>query len=473
MASVQNKDSNYWLEVFSKTDLPVLGGIVNKLDAVTRNDTSSALQLADVILKDPSLTSRVLKVANCVFYNPAVNNPITTISRAVVQLGIAGIKSIYASVVLVDQLLKNQPHPHLIERIVHAINAAVQARNLIQHLSGKVNEEVFIAALLYHLGEMAFWCFGAEQATRLSEMMEQENENPEVLTERLLGTNFHTLSSGLAERWELGRVLKEVLQNPSSDKPDTAAVLLGDRLTEALKLGQDSAEFQARLEEVTEFCNLEIEDALALVERGSNEAASELSAYGVDQLHKAAKASQASKQKIPPLSPDPQLQLNMLRDLDTMVNDKCDINSLFHTVVEGIHRGVGLERVAIALCDPQRTKIQAKYVLGDNTAGWREALAFPITEEHCGALMQCAVKRQPTNIGSGAQSVQSNTQEQKLFGNVPALAAPILAGDRLLGVFYADRNGRFTLSEEQRSAFQYIVRQANLSLEKLLQHRSR
>ena len=66
MAVDQNKGREYWLELFSKTDLPVLGGVVHELESVTGKDNSTALQLADVILKDPALTSRVLKVANCV-----------------------------------------------------------------------------------------------------------------------------------------------------------------------------------------------------------------------------------------------------------------------------------------------------------------------------------------------------------------------------------------------------------------------
>jgi len=476
MAADNNHGRDYWLARFSKTDLPAIGSVVNKLDAVTRKDTSSALHLADVILKDPSLTAQVLKIANTVFYNPVINNPITTISRAVVQLGIAEIKSIYASVALIDQLLKKQSHQNLLLRIDHAIHAAVQARNLMEHVSGKVNEEVFIAALLFQLGEMSFWSIGGEQADQLGDMIEQEDKSPEALTERLLGTSFQELTSGLAERWELGSVLKEALKNPTTDKTDVAAVQLSDRLAEAIQTRADSSEYEtllaevAEVAEVAEFCDIDLKEAQALVERGTREAAAELRAYGVEQQHL---NSKPTKKKSPALRPDPQLQLNMLRDLDTLVTEKCDINTLLHTVVEGIHLGVGLERVAIALCDAKRSKVQAKYVQGEYTSRWREQLLFPITQEHSGALMLCASKRQPINIGTGPKAVPFNAQEQELFGNIPALAAPILANDRLLGVFYADRAGKEPLEDEQRSAFQHIVRQANMSLEQLIRNRSR
>jgi HD-like signal output (HDOD) protein len=468
----QNRGRDYWLELFSKTDLPVLGGVVHELESVTGKDNSTALQLADVILKDPSLTSRVLKVANCVIYNPTINNPITTISRAVVQLGIAGVKSIYTSVVLIDKLLSEQSPPYLLDGIVHAINAAVQSRNLMEQASGKASEEVFIAALLYRLGELAFWCFGAEQADQLSDTLEHNEDNSAALIELQLGASFHSLSSGLAERWELGAILKEALNKPSPKKPEAKAVQFGDRLCELLVKAPDSAELKALLSDIADFCKTEPKEIDELIARGTTEATSELKAFGVHQMHQAAKLAQSKKEKPITLSPDPQFQLNMLRDLDVMVKDKCDINTLFHTVAEGIHLGVGLERVAILLCDTNRSKVQAKHVLGKGTENWREQLIIPITKEHPGALMQCAQQRQAIIIGDTPQTTSFSKLEQKLFGNTPAQAAPIIANNRLIGVIYADRDGNQQLADEQRSAFQYIVQQANTSLEQLISNRS-
>jgi len=473
MATDKNKGRDYWLELFSKTDLPVLGGVVHELESVTGKDNSTALQLADVILKDPSLTSRVLKVANCVIYNPTINNPITTISRAVVQLGIAGVKSIYTSVVLIDKLLSEQSPPYLLNGIVHAINSAVQSRNLMEQASGKVSEEVFIAALLYRLGELAFWCFGAEQAERLSDSLEYNEDDSEALIKHQVGTSFHSLSSGLADRWELGRVLKEALNKPNSNKPEAKAVQLGDHLCELLEKAPDSAELKTLLNDIADFCKTDVEDIEGLVTRGTTEATSELKAFGVHQMHQAAKLVQSKKEKPITLTPDPQFQLNMLRDLDVMVKEKCNINTLFHTVAEGIHLGVGLERVAILLCDTKRSKVQAKHVLGKGTENWREQLIIPITKEHLGALMLCAEKRQAIIINDGPKTTSFSKLEQKLFGNTPAQAAPIIANNRLIGVIYADRAGNQQLAEEQRSAFQYIVQQANTSLEQLIRNHSR
>jgi len=468
----QNRGRDYWLELFSKTDLPVLGGVVHELESVTGKDNSTALQLADVILKDPSLTSRVLKVANCVIYNPTINNPITTISRAVVQLGIAGVKSIYTSVVLIDKLLSEQSPPYLLDGIVHAINSAVQSRNLMEQASGKASEEVFIAALLYRLGELAFWCFGAEQADQLSVALEQNEDNSAALIELQLGTSFHSLSSGLAERWELGAILKEALNKPSSKKPEAKAVQFGDRLCELLVKAPDSAKLKALLSDIADFCKTEPKEIDELIARGTTEATSELKAFGVHQMHQAAKLVQSKKEKPITLSPDPQLQLNMLRDLDIMVKDKCDINTLFHTVAEGIHLGVGLERVAILLCDTKRSKVQAKHVLGKGTENWREQLIIPITKEHPGAIMQCAETRQPIMIGDVPKAIKASELEQKLFGIALAQVAPIIANNRLIGVIYADRAGNQQLTEEQHSAFQYIAQQANTSLEQLIRNRS-
>jgi len=470
MAAEKTHGRERWLNVFSETELPVLGGVIQELEAVTGKSNSTAMQLADVILKDPSLTSRVLKVANCVIYNPTINNPITTISRAVVQLGLAGVKSIYTSVVLIDKLLSNQSPPYLLDGIVHAINAAVQSRNLMQKVSGKVNEEVFIAALLYRLGELAFWCFGGEQAVQLSLALE-DKDSPDKLIERELGTNFHALSSGLAERWELGSVLKEALNKPNTSDPAVKCVQFADRLCELQRQAPDSQALDKLIEDIADFCKADTKEIKDLIEQGSAEANSELKALGVDQLHERAKQAQLKKENSSALKPNPQFQLNMLRDLDVLVKDKCDINTLFHTVAEGIHLGVGLERVAILLCDANRSKVQAKHALGKGTETWRKQLLIPITNDQPGAFQQCAVKRQHTIIGEAPDSASFNELEQQILGNPLAQAAPIIANKRLVGLIYADRAGRESLTEEQRSAFCYIVQQANASLEQLIRSR--
>ncbi len=46
---------------------------------------------------------------------------------------------------------------------------------------------------------------------------------------------------------------------------------------------------------------------------------------------------------------DSSIQLSVLRDLSSATNEGLDVNTIFQMVLEGMHRGIGLERVCIAM----------------------------------------------------------------------------------------------------------------------------
>ena len=122
------------------------------------------------------------------------------------------------------------------------------------------------------------------------------------------------------------------------------------------------------------------------------------------------------------------------------------------------------------LCDAKRQHLSAKHALGKGTENWRSALIIPITEDQPGALQQATRSRETLFIDP--QQSNFNTLEERFFGSTAALAAPIMANNRLIGLIYADQAGHQSLDNEQRNAFQYIVQQANHSLETLIRNRN-
>jgi HD-like signal output (HDOD) protein len=67
--------------------MPVLNNVAMELNNMSGSEDADANRLAEVILKDPNLTSHVLKVANSVQYNYS-KATINTVSRAVVLIGL-------------------------------------------------------------------------------------------------------------------------------------------------------------------------------------------------------------------------------------------------------------------------------------------------------------------------------------------------------------------------------------------------
>ena len=121
--SSSTKGLAQWVRRINDMEMPALAGVIRELNQLTEDENSDAEQLAQVILKDVSITSQVLRVANSVQYNPTAK-PISTISRAAIFIGFTEIKSICLSVAVIDTLLKKNPRNHLMELIARSFHAA-------------------------------------------------------------------------------------------------------------------------------------------------------------------------------------------------------------------------------------------------------------------------------------------------------------------------------------------------------------
>ena len=59
-----------WIDRLNQAELPALAAVVQDLQRLAQQDSASVQQLADVLLRDAALTSKVLRVGNSVYYNP-------------------------------------------------------------------------------------------------------------------------------------------------------------------------------------------------------------------------------------------------------------------------------------------------------------------------------------------------------------------------------------------------------------------
>ena len=60
-----------WIERLNQSELPALASVVKDLQRLAAHEHASVQQLADVLLRDASLTSKVLRVGNSSYYNPS------------------------------------------------------------------------------------------------------------------------------------------------------------------------------------------------------------------------------------------------------------------------------------------------------------------------------------------------------------------------------------------------------------------
>ncbi|MBU6950886.1 HDOD domain-containing protein [Hahella sp. HN01] len=460
-----------WLEELAHMDAVVMGAIIRQLNQLTASEESSVAQLSDVVLKTPALTSKIIKLANSAVYNPS-RAPIPTVSRAIMHIGFNAVRAICVSSILMEALLKQHPRDSLVMQMARSFHAAVQARNLCDKARADVKEEVFVATLLLHLGEMLIWGYPHPAVDKAYRMYQQGVSTPEL--ESLLGVTFDRLTREMANEWGLGDTLSEALSPPDEPSRKAQAVRLGEDISIAVEKGWDSPEMQAVLKRVSVFSNTPVNTIKAKLQASMEEAAELSREYSdpqisriLEQTSREAKSAELASDE-PLLQPDPQFQLETLQRIMQMMAGKIDTGVLFQTVLEGLHRGVGLERVVLAIFNQPRTQVGAKFLVGQKMINWRERFRFAYDKSQDNFFHAVMSSHQSAWIGSGSYASLSKLRTRNfidIVGMGDFFIGPVIANGREVGFLYADLrvSGR-PMSETYYTGFKHFVQQTCLCL---------
>ena len=464
-----------WVSKLRTQSMPVLSTVVVEINKLTGSDDADANHLSEVILKDPNLTSHVLRIANSVQYNYS-KTPINTVSRAVVLIGQKGMRAICISLLVLESLLKNKPKERVMQLIAQGFHAATQAKLLISRVDENAAEEVFIAALLFNLGEMAFWT-SEEIDIDNQDLMSDDPVARKSAMEKTLGTSFKAITRELAKHWNLGESLEQSLFPPSEPGAKVKAVITGERLSRAALHGWDSPQVQKVLSEVAELVGVDEEQALKIVKDGSDSAAEVALNYGVSEACALIPTSTRNAKKIhhKPVSKvlkgDPHLQLSILRELAGATQEGIDVNTIFQMVLEGMHRGIGLERVAIAFI--QGRKLVAKYMLGEGLDHWRTSFSFDIGP-YSESIFTHGIEKGGASWNTHDTIATSPhlypDAVVRIIGKIPSFINVLQIDNRKVALFYADRwtyGGK--LDGDLFESFKHFAHQAQINLNLLSQ----
>ena len=442
-----SKSLEAWVHRISEQDIPIFKHTVTAIAEVTQDDDSSASELAKVILQDASLTARILKIANSIAYNPS-GVPINTISRAVFFIGFNTVRTISLSLAIIDALLKNRTREHVLEIMARSLHAAVQSRSFSEQRGDDSPEEVFIATLLYNLGEMAFWCVAGKEGDTILETMQQKDCDAETAQLEVLGFTFKELTIGLTQDWHLGDLLHSAVNKPKLKNPRIQNIILAQELAREAVKGWHTPETRVTLEKIATHLDISSESVKELTHENVKKAVATAQNFGA--------AIAASLIPTPGAKPevmedefedqmgypeaDPMLQLNILRDLSSMLNDKPDLNIIMETILEGIYRGVGMDRAVFAMLTPDKSLLRAKHVLGEDADKFSRVFTFNISVNP-NVFSEALQKNQSIWVQGGNGEHRSLLSDGLLstLNCRDFYISPVVINGRPVGLFYADR----------------------------------
>lgn len=465
--SSQPQTIDEWVELLRVEEMPIFSSTAQNIALSLDDQNKGALDLASIILQDPNLTAKVLKVGNSSVYNPS-RHRISTVSRAILMLGVRAIRELTLACSFFETVLASTNRDQANREVAEAIHSAVQARELAVALHDPLPEEVFIASLLHNIGPISFWCASGPRVEAVQQQINSMGATPPGALKSLLGFSLQDLGKRLCKAWHLSGLVADAILHPESKDSRIHNVAMGQRICQALKSGWQSEAMRdclRQLQKLNDEPNEVIERRIKLATAKAAEIARQFGAHQASQLiepEQTAFTDDKDREITETIIDLKQLQSRILQEISTHILGNIDLNVLFEMVLEGIHRCQEMERTLFFLLDGKQHQLTEKMALGHRGPTSERKfhidqgsnLFFHILEQGEG----CWVKpNQYADLYTPQIANQLGIHESLIF--------PIEVQNKAIGLIYCDRTASsraFTLDEF--SAANHFVKQAQIGL---------
>ena len=201
-------------KILGKIDkLPTLPYIITTLNDLLRNPNTSAADIHQVITKDQSLSSRILKLVNSAFYG--FSERISSISHAIVILGFNTVKNVALTASVFDMFSKENEADSLFDRKgfwLHSLAVAGTARLIAARIKLPAVEDIFVAGLLHDIGKIVLVQFVHDKFIESMKIVKDEDILLKDAETRVLeGINHSQVGAWLATKWKLPTGLVQMI----------------------------------------------------------------------------------------------------------------------------------------------------------------------------------------------------------------------------------------------------------------------
>lgn len=269
--------------IAASPDFPAFARTVQEAYRVIENDLASATELVNLILRDPALTHRILRLANAVEYRHR-GGQVTTISRAVTLMGFEEIRMAALAMSLFEQIECKQHGKMLQSRFLQALYQAFLAQNLARHMGGFSVEEMFLSALFQDFGALLIYRHAPEVLPDIERARNGDKLDESSAIHTVTGVLPAALARDVCQQWGLPESAKRFLTTRASTgkiaglNPTSKAQAIGRLANETAAIMANATNFAQMQQEMDELVRAAGIDR-ALYQEAVNEARDHILEY--------------------------------------------------------------------------------------------------------------------------------------------------------------------------------------------------
>ncbi|MCC7412097.1 MAG: HDOD domain-containing protein [Gammaproteobacteria bacterium] len=502
-----------------KPDFPAVSQHVAEISNKTRTaDACHANELANVILKDFALTTKVLRLCNSAIYGQ-YGGEISTVSRAVLILGYEQVRLAALSIALFEHLKNGDQAEELKHAMCGSLLSAMIARGVARRAGIEV-EEAFIAAMFHRLGRLLTVYYFPEETADIKGLMASKDMTESAAVRAVLGIGYVDIGMAVGREWQLPddivNAMKELRGEPlaRATSHGTAIAQVAVFANEICAAAADPADDQPRaaldgvVARFRDCFDLDL-DKVAGIVRDATEEMQEYAAIIEVDVRASATVGRLARRCIraqvvateavadPDARADPggdagtaaqtdgaaasaagadlarrAILVNAIADMTNALLNGCALNDLFVMLLEGLYRGMGFSHVLFCARDPRQGVFAARYGFG---AGVEELIPrFRFTPAGDTDVFSHAVSSgcEHVIIDAGATGLRHAVPAwcRELVAPRSLVLFPLVANKRCIAVIYADTQASpAIITAEDLRLMKTLVNQAVLAVRQHVQ----
>lgn len=497
-----------------KQDFPAISTNITQITRRSSCDTSSsASELANIILKDYALTTKLLRLVNACFYGQ-FGGEVTTISRAVIILGFEQVRAAALSIILFEHLQNNSQASELKEAAFGALMSGIISREQAE-LMGSIDadnvETAFVAAMFHKLGkQLAIYYFPEEYGEIKGLINNKGMEEPQAAL-AVLGVTYDELGMAIAKEWQLPDVIvnsmkrlpdgpiteaknlethishlacfsNELCQlgmtNVEEEEKDTAIAELTQRYGKSIGIKKEDIDSlvsssKKEMKDFSEALNIDFSDISIFPDKDSAHVDEHphdsvtLHAHAAGGPSITASSQQVSGAALPSVGNKDSLVRGIAEITEVMLGD-FKLNDVLTMILENIYTGMGFTRVLFCIYDRRNNQIVGRFGLGKQIG--EIASKFRGRIESVDDIVSSAVteKQDFIVLDSGSPEYRNRIPQwlRELTAPHTVVVYPIFLKNRCIGIIYADTDDAATnLSMEALGFFKTLRNQASMAIQ--------
>ncbi len=399
-----------------QNSFPAISQYITEINAkASATSNATVEELAEIILKDFSLTGKLLKVANSAMFGQFAGT-IGTVSRAIVVLGFEQVRLTAAGLIFFESLQGNISTFQIKKGVVSSFLSGIIARDLAKKVRLRDWENFYIGAMFHNFGRLlSLHYFPQEFSAYRKFLSDGANEN--LAVRKAFGVTFAELGIGVAKHWGLPKQIVDSMKHPdaaqlkkdiqSKNHQQLLPMFANEICAVTMSASPDDIETELApvLKKFDKIYPVKLEEMLSIVEKAINEMKefSEVLRFspediiGLERPHlegqsaigeeKSAAQMKAllehcgigTDEAARPASLGEERRQCLqkgIQDIGNLILEEINLDEILGKILETIYSGIGFDKVVIFIRDPRSGQFQARYALGQNSARIGSKVSF-------------------------------------------------------------------------------------------------